>query len=44
MKQVLSVSIDLTKIPEDKILTVDKEGKPFSKGQKLQFLFIRFLE
>jgi hypothetical protein len=34
MKQVLSVSIDLTKIPEEKILTVDKEGKPFSKGQK----------
>lgn len=32
MAKLLNFSIDLTKIPEDKISKTNKEGKPFKNG------------
>lgn len=30
--KILNVSIDLSKIPQDKIIKTDKEGNPFKNG------------
>lgn len=40
MGQILNVSIDLSKIPEGKIVTTDASGNPFKNGQKFVKLTI----
>lgn len=32
MAEIINFSINLAKIPEDKIVTKDKDGKPFKNG------------
>ena len=34
MARIISASIDLSKIDKSKIVTTDKNGKPYTKGQK----------
>ena len=32
MAQIISASIDLNKVPREKIVTTDKDGRPFKNG------------